>query len=352
MPHFRLRSVVSQLIAGLVLLAMQTASAQQGASIVGRVLDARTVRPVGAQVVLIPDDGTTPPLMSTTFPGPLYHFDDVPVGSYRVQALGYSDSIRVMVSVKVQPEALDVFGRIVAQDLVVSSPVGDTRRNADPWQLHFLEGENGSGLLGLLELPDVVHQPCGHDSPAHLDTTSGQVHYLVADRTPDGRSCEGGVLALLRPTGLAEAIPTLESGYEYPAAIVLERSGNRFRIALQDGATWVERRDATGFLPYPALLVGHLAYLRGGWDGRYWSVPDGGRSQTVSKPWLDHLKDAGAISVEVLATRSVAGRSWIQVRLDPETCGEQLPNVQAVTVWVPAYRPSGATNAWFYSRGC
>lgn len=346
------RSTVSRVPAGLLLVGLQAASAQQGHSVVGRVLEAGTLKPVGAHVVLIPDDATARLMMSGVFSGTLYHFDGVPDGDYRIQAFGFTQSVRLKVPASNLPEALDLFGRIVAPDLLVASVPADTNQDANSSYRTFLDARNGDRLLGLHTIRDVIGLPCGLDVPGRLDSTSGRIHYLVADRTLDGRSCEGGVLALLRPSGLAEIIPTLESGYEEPAAIVVEQSGNRFRIALQEGSTWIERRDATGFLQYPALLVGRLAYLRDGWDGRLSSEPDQGRSERVSPMWVDHLRETREISVDVLTIRTVAGRPWMQVRLEEETCGDRVQDVESVTGWVPAYRSSGAANVWFHSRGC
>ena len=352
MPDHRLRATASRLTASLLLVGLQAVSAQPGQSIVGRVFDAGTLEPVAARVVLIPDDATARLLMSGVSSGTLYHFDGVPDGDYRVQALGFRQSVRLRVPASDQPEALDLFGRIVAPDLFVRSGLMTQVGTPNSSYRTFLDAGNGDRLLGLHTIPDVIGLPCGLDVPGRLESTSGRIHYLAADRSADGRQCDGAVLVLFRPSGLAEIIPTLESGYEEPAAIVVEQAGNRFRIALQEGSTWVERRDAAGFLPYPALLVGKLSYLRDGWDGRLSSEPGLGRSERVSPMWLDHLRKTREISVDVLSTRTVAGRLWMQVRLEPETCGDRVPGVESVTGWVPAYRPSGATNAWFHSRGC
>ena len=65
-----------------------------------------------------------------------------------------------------------------------------------------------------------------------------------------------------------EQLPADESGYETPAAVVYQRSGPWFRIALQQGSAWITRDTSNGFLSYPELIEGtpDLSEKRVGWE--------------------------------------------------------------------------------------
>jgi hypothetical protein len=151
-------------------------------------------------------------------------------------------------------------------------------------------------------------------------------------------------------TDAAEELPTAQSGYETPAAIVLQRIGPWFRIARQQGAAWIVRDDPSGFLPYPELLRETLAYLRKGWDGMLWGSPGAARTRPLPPRWAAY-RDRD-LAIEFIGARLVDRQVWIQVRLLAESCGVVLEGVTPLTGWLPAYRPSGAPSVWFYARGC
>jgi hypothetical protein len=212
-------------------------------------------------------------------------------------------------------------------------------------------------VIGLLNIPDIVGGGCGPEQPASLDVldsplgalVEGSVTLHVKGRSSDGRSCEAADVVLSSwNNGSEDDVPTEESDDEVPALIVYERSGEWFRIALNDGSGWVHD-EPQNFLPYPDLLINRMAYVRKGWDGMLWREP-GGAAAMVPEAWTTHLGDD--LNAEVLAVHRVGKERWIHVRLVTESCGGTLPGVQPVTGWIRAYDPSGRPAAWFYSRGC
>jgi hypothetical protein len=108
-------------------------------------------------------------------------------------------------------------------------------------------------LIGLLDLPDIVAGGCG---PAPSRTTTR----AFATPSQNGRSVgtiywreERDVVCQLmiqKADGVKDGVPTLESGYEIPAAVVFERRGPWFRIGLKEGSAWIRRTDPKDFLPF------------------------------------------------------------------------------------------------------
>jgi hypothetical protein len=214
-------------------------------------------------------------------------------------------------------------------------------------------------VAGLLNLPEIVGSGCGPDQAGSVALYAARstaaapiasIRLRVVDRQPGGGSCGSATVVVQRTAGGEEQLPTDESGYETPAAVVYQRSGTWFRIALQRGSAWVKRETPDDFLSYPELLTGQLAYLRDGWDGQLWRAPAAGAPTRVPDVWASRLERD--IPADVLEVRSAGGTIWIRVRLRTETCGETIPDATPATGWIRAYRSSGRTSAWFHSRGC
>jgi hypothetical protein len=150
----------------------------------------------------------------------------------------------------------------------------------------------------------------------------------------------------------AEQLPSEESGYEIPAAIVYERANSWYRIALQRGSAWVAHPNRKDFLPYPELLLNdRLTYIRGDWDGRLWTAPETGTRLRMATDSYRELEQN--IPVDVIAIRRVQQQTWIQVRVTTQCDGpEEKKEETPITGWIPAYRSDGRPSAWFYSRGC
>ena len=150
----------------------------------------------------------------------------------------------------------------------------------------------------------------------------------------------------------AEKLATLEIGYEAPAMIVHERSGNWFRVELPEKSGWVDRSNVSdSFAAYPELLAGNLSYLREEWDGRLWSGPAATSPKPLPLEWL--RVPSREFPIRFLEARRVGADLWLHVRIDAaEGCSLQEERLPAIDGWLVAYQPSGKTSAWFYSRGC
>jgi len=220
---------------------------------------------------------------------------------------------------------------------------------AQDWHAAIQEGLLKEPVLGLLNLPEVVTGDCIptatgvplRSGPSNTAALTGSLQHSQPCRVTVQRS----------GSGAEEALPTSESDYELPAAIVLQREGPWFRIALQQGSSWIEHANQDDFLPYPDLLKERLTYLRTGWDGGMWKTPGTSDVTPLPAAWRPHLSQD--VPIEFLDSRRLGNQTWMLVRLDPsDRCGEKLEGVDPVAGWIPAHRPSGASSAWFYSRGC
>jgi hypothetical protein len=220
---------------------------------------------------------------------------------------------------------------------------------AQDWRMAIHAGLVKEPVLGLLNLPDVVTAECVPTATVALLRSGPSSTAPLAGSLQHSQPCE---LTVQRSgSGGGDALPTSESGYELPAAIVLQREGRWFRIALQQGSSWIERANSDDFLPYPDLLQERLTYIRAGWDGRIWKIPDTSDVIPIPAEWRRYLTQD--VPIEFLDSRRLGDQTWILVRLDPsDRCGETLEGVSAVSGWIPAHRASGAPSAWFYSRGC
>lgn len=218
-------------------------------------------------------------------------------------------------------------------------------------------------VVGLLEVPEILgdvecknFQPrsiqfYGSPSKDRPSTGTAEVRPYRLAEEPD---CYFGKVVVRRSAvgSAEEELPTEESGYEEKAAVVYERSGQWFRIALRKGSAWIERTGPVDFLAYPAGLTSdqYLTYLRQDWDGRIWPSPGAAASVAAPRGWQEHR--ARSLPIRVLSTRTVNREVWIQIRFETdERCGQTLEGVTPLEGWVPAYRQN-ATSVWFSSRGC
>lgn len=220
---------------------------------------------------------------------------------------------------------------------------------AQDWHAAVQTGLVHAPLMGLLNLPDILTRDCEMSAAAiplrQAPSSASPVAASLQHRQP----CR----LTVRRTGASadEDLPTSESDYELPAAIVLDRTGSWFRIALQRGDGWIERTDASDFLGYPDLLRDRLSYLPRGWNGQLWGTPGAPTPSPLPAGWRARL--GAEIPIEFLRTMQADGRTWMQVRLDPSKgCSAPPTTVAPITGWIPIHRPSGQPSAWFFSRGC
>jgi hypothetical protein len=210
-------------------------------------------------------------------------------------------------------------------------------------------------LIGILDLPDIVAFGCG-PAPKRATTAAfatpsengRRVGTVYWHEVPDV-ACQ---LTIEKIGGVKEGIPTLESGYEIPAAIVFERRGQWFRIRLKDGSAWIRRSDATDFLAYPEVLRDNLASTMQNWDGTLRATPgSAGRVIPLSAGWKALLDRT--LSIEYLGSRTVGKDLWLHIRLTAKSaCDQQHEGVTDIEGWIPAYHTDRTPMSWFASRGC
>ena len=210
-------------------------------------------------------------------------------------------------------------------------------------------------VIGLLDLDDIVRGGCGSapervtarvfSAPSQTRSVAGTIYWHEVGDTFCG-------LMFDTDAGGPEVIPTLESGYEIPAAIVYERRGSWFRIRLKNGSAWIQRRDSNDFLPYPEMLRERRAHTLQTWDGTLRETPDSsGRIIPLSAGWRALLDRE--LSIEFLGSRRAGNDVWIHIRLPSEgACDEKVEGVTTVSGWIPAYHSNRSPSVWFSSRGC
>src|SRR5262245_6717832 len=250
---------------------------------------------------------------------------------------------------------------LLAWVVALSFPTHGGMQDVERWRRAVQSGLTREPVVGLLNLPDVVGDGCGVnpettipilDAPSSSGATLGAVSLLVT-RTPQD-ACYSAVLEI-RSTKSDEfqELPVEESGYEVLAAIVYQRSGNWFRIALQKGSGWIHRENGADFQPYPEMLTSdHLCHLQADWDGLLWAAPGEGTPKRISSAWRERIPNT--LAVDVLELRRVGDRRWIRVRVTNGPCIDagDMKRLPPVTGWLPVYGRSGVPNVWFYSRGC
>jgi hypothetical protein len=213
-------------------------------------------------------------------------------------------------------------------------------------------------VLGLLTLPEVFgNGPCHPFEPLAIDLFAAprvgeRVATIQVDQhwafAPHG-GCEGLKVTVHRQDA-REPIPTREFANEAPAAVVLARQDDWFKIQLTGGDAWLKASPRDRFMPmadlfseYPtltALTAAHSGALRE-------SPADvaGGGSPPM----------ATGAPVRVLEFRAVAEQTWLRIAVmshsicDLDSGGP--PEVKGVG-WVPAHSPAGEPTVWFSSRGC
>src|SRR5262245_45782896 len=206
-----------------------------------------------------------------------------------------------------------LMGNAAAQDFIIA---------------HSQTEERPSGLLALPEIRG--EYPCEPVEAKKLNlyaTPSSQrvrvaiIERLNPQRPPGDSGCDELRVVVRRISdNSVDRLPTDESGYEHPTAVVYEQSGNWFRIAIPHGSAWIERPNTNGFISYPEHLSGEefATYLRGGWDGKIWLTPGAGAGMQAPEAWLAFTKEE--IPVRVISTQVVRGEKWVRLRFQTEMC--------------------------------
>lgn len=225
-------------------------------------------------------------------------------------------------------------------------------------------GANGASdrIIGLLELPQLFGTgPCDVETEtrplalfdsADSATPVGEVRVDA----PWKMAAEGGCAMLEIGVHMAgadrvvEPLPTDEYGYEEAGAVVLARRGDRFKIALQNGAAWVEPMAGAEFHPLEDLILERLSFLTDAWNGMVCGDPGDSGSCREIGPWVDD-----SLNVTVLGHRETGERLWFEIEVPPrdrDSCGQPAPDVSPVRGWISAHHDNGEPAIWFYSRGC
>lgn len=235
-------------------------------------------------------------------------------------------------------------------------------RSAGPWLLALAtlpaqaeEHSPPAGLVGLLTPEQTADGP-----PGCVRVRSGLrwalFHDAGASATPLGwlvfRAVEvapGDCVASLpewEPTGALalRLVPTLESGYEEHALLVLAERGMWLRVGLGDSSGWLLRPDTARFDRYPDLLSERLTYATSAWSGEICDGP--GADCRPATPVTET-----ETPVEVIAHRNVAGVIWLEVQLTTDRCRD-APAKPLQRGWIPARDSAGRPTVWFHSRGC
>jgi hypothetical protein len=219
-------------------------------------------------------------------------------------------------------------------------------------------------VIGLLDFPEVLGSgPCVPYTEKVVNVFTGPSTSLERIATievitpmhlePNG-GCTPPAVGVKWLNGRIGELPTEEIGYEIPAAIAYERSGNWFRIRLDEGSGWIQIDDPEKFSSYANLVTSdeRAPYLDEAWDGRLFNEPDRS-SLTMALPaqWRN-LIGKPISYVKVVESQTRGGELWFRIRLGAENaCAELLDNAPVVEGWIPAYVGEKRI-VWFYSRGC
>jgi hypothetical protein len=212
-------------------------------------------------------------------------------------------------------------------------------------------------VVGLISLPQVFgDHPCAVYVPSEvvLYAEPDSAHSLGVIRVAqpwtmhENGGCAGlRVVVHLESAESAAVLPTLEYGYETPAAVVLDQHDDWFRIRLADGAAWIRGDSANLFMDLEDLLAENLTYIAEP-DGKGLSSVPGSTDRNIGTDLLSTGR-----SVELLDSRRMNGELWLKVAVhnhSPCISPEDLATV--AEGWLPAHSQTGEPTVWFYSRGC
>jgi hypothetical protein len=147
---------------------------------------------------------------------------------------------------------------ILAVSLLLGAPRGDI--TAQPtWERAVARSLVHERVIGLLDLSELFLGRCEsaappksadlYQGPSANTLRIGWVEYATAV-APDGAGCSAAQFTVHFDGGRAdEELPIDECGYEVLSAVVYERAGEWFRIALQHGSAWLRREHADDFAP-------------------------------------------------------------------------------------------------------
>lgn len=209
-----------------------------------------------------------------------------------------------------------------------------------------------TGLIGLLALPEVFGSGGGSSDrkpvplfsdprdPKPLDEIRGR-GLASAGGT---NACHGPSAAGRRREHPVEVLPTREYDYEAPAALVIARQGDWFKIRTCGGVAWMQATRTSRYYSIEELVKKNVAYLTTAWDGSFYAAPGGPRLGPSAIRWK--------APADVLDVKRVAGGLWLLVEAGRSKCDPDGVQPPATKGWVRADGYDGAPAVWFHSRGC
>lgn len=214
-------------------------------------------------------------------------------------------------------------------------------------------------LIGLLSLPQLFADPAckscaagplllfaGPESARQI----GEARVVKPGEWPANAPCTLPEIAvhLSAAEPPVQEFPTMDFARDRPGAIVLARRNGRFKIALQAGTAWAEPVASAEFHALETLVSTYPTRLTRSWDGSVCAAPGDSASCT------DAGSGAKPGPVEVLAHRTVAGESWVEVRTADPADGCPHPGAVGPPIrgWVRMHDARGNPAVWFDTRGC
>lgn len=219
--------------------------------------------------------------------------------------------------------------------------------------------DRARGIIGILPLPHVLgDEPCSPYEPKDIPlfrtpgspTPIGRIYVSRPMALHPEGGCSGPevTVSITVPAERNESLPTLEFSYEIAGAIAVQREGEWFRIALNEGHAWVHVPDGARFLTLEQLLKDSLTHLRAEGQPALRDLPGAGKAIWFAGPGMQD-----DLPVEVLSLREVSGRTWVELRLlEVDVCTDEPTRQPPLTGWLPAHDASGLPAVWFSSRGC
>ena len=220
-------------------------------------------------------------------------------------------------------------------------------------------GQESDRVIGLLALPGVFGEgPCKPFDPRALTLyadagLTGVMGTIETDRNwsfaPHG-SCEGLEVSVHEGQARSE-LPTREYEYEAPAAIVVDRRGQAFKIRLSGGRSAWLQAPPSRFMSYESLLEEFtgVTFFTEDFNGELHNAP----GQTLANRPTANAK-AGH-PARVTDTRRLGDRLWLNVEVLSHSLCDAAAKGPPETIargWLPAHAEDGEATVWFASRGC
>jgi hypothetical protein len=217
----------------------------------------------------------------------------------------------------------------------------------------------GERILGLLALPGVFGEgPCKPFEPRAL-TLYGDagatrvIGTIEVDQewsfAPHG-GCEGLEVSV-HQDGKRIELPTREFEYEAPAAVVVDRRGEMYKIRIGGGgAAWI-MSPPNRFMSFESLLEEFtgVTFFTDKFNGQLRAAP----GLTVANRVFAQARPGQP--ARVIETRRIADRLWLHVEVfNHSLCdaAAQGPPESVARGWVIAHADDGEPAVWFASRGC